>query len=268
MNFIEKYEKARNEKNSIISVGLDPSLEKMLSPEDRPNDTDVINEIFFNFCMDLIENTKDYVCAIKPNSQFVLFLLTLNQLRKINTTAHDYGLVSILDHKLGDIGSTNASALYWIKRAGFDALTFSPFAGNIKEATEQAHKNDLGLICLTLMSNPQSVWIQKDSLNNGVPLYEKIAQEIRNNGTDGCVIGATGHVTDDDIKKIRKIVGNDKVFLCPGVGAQGGDVKKLLMSAGENIVIHIGRAIMYANDQRKAAEEFYKLINKYRKQIA
>ncbi|RLI97631.1 MAG: orotidine-5'-phosphate decarboxylase [Candidatus Aenigmatarchaeota archaeon] len=263
MNFIEKYEKARDEKNSIISVGLDPLLDNMKLKE-KPTDIEKISELFFNFCMELIDNTGDYACAIKPNTQFILFPLTLNQIKKINKRAHDYGLVSVLDHKLGDIGSTNASALYWIKQAGFDALTFSPFAGNIKEATKQAHAQGLGLICLTLMSNPDSVWVQKEAMSNGMPLYEKIAHEIKNSDADGCVVGATGHVTDENIKKIRTIVGNDRVFLCPGIGAQGGDIKKILRNAGKNILIHIGRSIMYADDQKKAAEEFCNLINNYR----
>ncbi|MCD6215520.1 MAG: orotidine-5'-phosphate decarboxylase [Candidatus Aenigmarchaeota archaeon] len=264
MNFIEKYEKARDEKNSIISVGLDPSLEKMNLTK-IPTDIDEINQIIFDFCMSLIENTQEYVCAIKPNTQFVLFPLTFNQIRKINEKAHKYGLISILDHKIGDIGSSNDSGLSWTKKAGFDALTFSPFAGNIREATEQAHKHSIGLICLTLMSNPQSVWVQKDSLNNGMPLYEKIAYEIKEAGTDGCVVGATGHVTDDNIRKIREIVGDKAVFLCPGVGAQGGNIEKLLRCAGRNTLIHIGRSIMYANNQKNAAMEYCDLINKSRR---
>jgi len=60
-----------------------------------------------------------------------------------------------LDHKLGDIGSTNESALFWISDMGFDAFTFSPFAGNIETTVDTAHKRDLGVIVLTLMSNPR-----------------------------------------------------------------------------------------------------------------
>ena len=65
-------------------------------------------------------------------------------------------MLAILDHKLNDIGSTNNSAMYWIKEMGFDAFTFSPFAGNTKETVETAHMKDLGVIVLTLMSNPKA----------------------------------------------------------------------------------------------------------------
>ncbi len=266
---LDKYQDAREKKDSILCVGLDPAVKGFRDKEFIPDiymaDEDIGNAIL-EFCINIIEQTSDYACAIKPNSQYLLFAMNLNQLRKLNEEAHNEGLISILDHKLSDIGSTNSSAFYWISEAGFDAVTFSPFAGNIEEATNDAHKYNLGLISLALMSNPESSWIQKDAKFNGIPLYREIARLARLSGTDGLVVGATDNVTESDIKKIREISGNDMLFLCPGIGAQGGDAEKLINSAGENLMINVGRAIIYEKNPGDRAKEFCELFNGFRKE--
>ncbi|MEA3254928.1 MAG: orotidine 5'-phosphate decarboxylase / HUMPS family protein, partial [Candidatus Altiarchaeota archaeon] len=109
--FLEKYNKARGVKNSVLCIGLDPS----------PGELDGAD--ILSFCLDMVERTSDYAVAYKPNTQFILFTLNLTQLKKLNEEIHNAGCVSILDHKLGDIGSSNEAAFYWIAKAGFDALT-------------------------------------------------------------------------------------------------------------------------------------------------
>lgn len=251
-NLLEKYKKVKTKKNSILCIGLDPVVEKTGGKD------------ILDFCLDIIEKTSNYVAAYKPNSQFILFPLNLKQLKELNEKIHQAGCISILDHKLSDIGSSNESALHWIKKGGFDALTFSPFAGNIEEATEQAHKNNLGLFVLTLMSNPEAIWIEKETMCNGMPLYQKIAEKVKSVGVDGLVIGATGHVTEYDIRKVRELSGEDVIFLCPGIGAQGGDLEKILRNGGDNVLINVSRAIIYDKEPEKKAKEFRDLINSYR----
>lgn len=268
MSLLEKYKNAREKKDSILCVGLDPAVKGFrdgdVIPDTYMTDEDIGNSIL-EFCINIIEQTSDYACAIKPNSQYILFAMNLNQLKELNKKAHKEGLISILDHKLSDIGSTNSSAFYWIREAGFDAITFSPFAGNIEEATREAHKYNLGLISLALMSNPESSWIQKGAKFNGIPLYREIARLARLSGTDGLVVGATDNVTDSDIKKIREISGNDMLFLCPGIGTQGGEVEKLIKSAGDNLLINVGRSVIYDKNPGEKAREFRELFNGFRR---
>lgn len=266
--FIEKYVKARDEKNSVLCVGLDPGLKEFREKNTVADEYFAGKEVgegLLDYCLDIIEKTSDYACAIKPNSQYLIFALNLKQLQKLNKVAHDAGLVSILDHKLGDIGSTNQSAFYWIKEAGFDGLTFSPFAGNIKEATEAAHARDLGLLVLTYMSNPDSEWLQKKTSYEDEPLYVQIAKEIKAHDSDGPIMGATGHVKLEDIKRVRETVGDDKVFLFPGIGAQSGDAGKLLDAGGENIIINVSRGVIFNEDPAAKAKEYQELFNSLRK---
>lgn len=257
---VGSYKQIRYEKNSILCIGLDPY------PENLPQETLSENpgEATLNFCLKIIEETFQYACAYKLNTQFLLFTLDFKQLRELNKTIHEKGCISILDHKLGDIGSSNKSAIYWIKKSGFDAFTFSPFAGNIREATLEAHKNNLGILVLTLMSNPESVWIQKESEWKGIPLFKEIAELARDSRSDGIVVGATGNVGSWDIQELREIVGKDTVFLCPGVGTQGGNAEFIITAAGENTIINVGRAIIYDANPAKKAREYKETFNNYR----
>lgn len=267
LSFLEKYKKAKEEKRSILCVGLDPATKELrrgnIIPEGYMLKKEEIGQGILDFCLDIIEKTSDYASCMKVNSQYVLFLMNLGQLKKLNEKAHNLGMVSILDHKLGDISDSNLPALFWAKEAKFDALTFSPFAGNIEEAVNNAHKFNLGIFVLTLMSNPESVWIQKKSLFDNKPLYQEIARQSALSKADGLVIGATGHVTEEDIKKTRKIVGPDLIFLCPGIGFQGGDVEKLVKAAGENLLINISRAVIYDEKPGEKAKGFNEGINKF-----
>ncbi|MBN2251433.1 MAG: orotidine-5'-phosphate decarboxylase [Candidatus Altiarchaeota archaeon] len=248
---LEKYLETRKEKNSILCVGLDPA-----PGEHR-------EEAILSYCKDLVGKTSKYAAAYKPNSQF-LFPLNTEELKELNDNIHAKGCISILDHKITDIGSSNEAALYWIKQAGFDAVTVSPFPGNISEVVESAHKNEVGVIVLTLMSNPQAAWIQKGVLISGKPLYQRIAEEVKSSGADGLVIGTTGHVTEEDLRTTRELAGADAIFLCPGVGAQGGDIEKTVKNAGSNLLINVGRAIISDPDPGKKAAEYAKLINECR----
>ncbi len=247
-----------------MCIGLDPATREIRKDKVVPESYGQGEEGILNFCLDILEKTAPYASCVKVNSQYVLFLLGVEALKKITKKAHELGMVAILDHKLGDIGSSNLPALFYAQEAGFDALTFSPFAGNIKEAVEKAHQFDLGIFVLTLMSNPEAIWLQKDGLYENKSLYLEIARRVREAKGDGLVIGATGHVTEDGIKKVREIVGQDVVFLCPGIGFQGGDLKKLILAGGKNLLINVGRAIIYAENPGEKAREFNEKIKRCR----
>lgn len=267
--FLEKYLKARKEKNSILCVGLDPGLREFRSEDVIPEkyERGDIEKGLVDFCLNIIEETAEYACAIKPNSQYLLFTLGIKELKKINQKARKEGLIAILDHKLSDIGSTNQAAFYWIKEAGFDALTFSPFAGNIEEATVAAHKRELGLLVLTFMSNLEAGWIQKQSLFEWRPLYQKIAEEIKAYKSDGAIMGATGHITMDDIRMVRGLIGEKSLILFPGVGKQGGAVRPVIEAGGDNILINVGRDIIYNKNPGKKAREYQTQINETVRQV-
>jgi orotidine 5'-phosphate decarboxylase subfamily 2 len=264
--FVDEYIRVKEEKKSILCVGLDPAL-----PDQRR--TDVIKkqypgdaaDVIMQFCMETIDAVAENCMAVKLNSQYVMFALSNNKLEALNQHIHSFGLLSILDHKLGDIGSSNDSALYWSKKCGFDAITFSPFAGNIREATEMAHHRELGILVLDLMSNPEAEGFHKKTRFNETPLFLRIADDSKHANVDAVVVGATDHVREVDIQKIRRTIGEDMIMFFPGIGSQGGDVKKIFTNAGRNIMINVGRNIIYSPNPAHAAEEYNKKLQPHKK---
>lgn len=257
MNFVKKYLKTVEEKNSVLCVGLDPAIKgqrekNVMSDKNR-----------VKFMRNIIDLVSEHTSVVKINRQYILGLTT-KEIQEINERIHSKGMLSVIDHKLGDIGSTNDSALYWFREEDFDAFTFSPFAGNIEEATQKAHALDMGIIVLALMSNPEAIY-QKEAKIEKQPLYEYIAKKISKYNADGCVIGATGHVKEEDIKKIRNAVGDNVIALVPGVGAQGGSAELLLKEFGDKTMVNVGRGVIYAENPEEKAKYYKELFNGQRK---
>lgn len=272
-SFLEKFSLLRKEKESILCIGLDPALPRQRNQNVIPrdyikNDDDTAR---LNFCLDIIEQTKDFCCAFKPNYQYLIgFTKSLHQ--KLTDAIHESGSLSILDYKLNDIRDTVESGIFHLAECGYDAITFNPFMGNLSEVLNFAHENikklkgyELGIIVLTLTSNPEAVKYMKEATINGKPLYLSIAEDVKTYGADGCVVGATDHVTEENIKLIREIVGEDKVFLVPGIGAQKGDPEKIIRAGGKNILINVGRDIIYSEAPSKKAKMYRDMFNKLRK---
>lgn len=274
---IDRFLAALKEKESILCVGLDPALPQQRSKNTIPSSylqRSDENEARLDFCLDIIEQIKDYSIAAKPNQQYVLGF-TKRQHQKLTGAIRKAGLLSILDYKLNDIGDTVRSSIYHLTECGYDAVTFNPLPGNMEEAIEFAHQHakesrgyELGIIVLTLMSNPEAVKYMKEATLYNKPLYITIAEDVKKYGADGCVLGATGHVTGENIRKIRAIAGEEKIFLVPGVGAQKGSPEKIVRTAGRNILINVGRGIIYSTDPGKKAEEYCRKFEKIRKTYA
>jgi orotidine-5'-phosphate decarboxylase len=170
-------------------------------------------------------------------------------------------MFAILDHKLSDIGSTNASALYWIKKMGFDAFTFSPFAGNTQKTVEKAHEKNLGAIVLTLMSNPEAEKMMIDTVVDREPYYLHTARTVKKTKADGCVVGLTCFVEDLYIKNIQHVVGDKAIFLLQGLGPQGGQANKIRFV--KNPLVSLGRAVIYSDNPRKIIEKYANIFKKY-----
>ncbi len=264
-NFINRFEERLNEKNSILCVGLDPAL-----PEQRDQNTIPLkyfekgcnSELRLNFCLDMLDLVADFCVAAKPNEQY-LRGFTSKQHQKLANSIRNHGLISIYDCKLGDIGGSVKSALFYYNQWGYDSITLNPLPGNMKKVTETAHsyKPQIGIIALVLMSNPEAKKYGIKAKINRKPLYQKIAEDVGTHDVDGCVVGVANHTTENQIRIIRNIVGDDKLLLMPGVGVQGGNPIKAIKAGGHNIVINVGRDLIYSNNPHNTAEKYYSMFN-------
>jgi len=160
-SFVKKYLDISQEKNTILCVGIDPAIPSQRSKNVIPSENRL------EFIRNLVTDVAPYASVIKMNRQYLIGL-TIDEIRAINIHIHQNNMLSIIDHKLSDIGSSNMSAIFWFKEESFDAFTFSPFAGNVLEATQYAHSKNLGIIVLTLMSNPEAEF-QKQALIENKP---------------------------------------------------------------------------------------------------
>lgn len=256
LSFSNKLNKSIDTNNSLLCVGLDPVMEKL--PSHLQHD----EHAFFEFNKAIIDATSDLVCAFKPNSAFYEALGPdgIKQLKDtvdyINTTYPDIPV--ILDAKRADIGTTNKGyTWYAFDYLNVDAITLQPYLGG--EALEPFLSiTDKGMIILCRTSNPGANEFQ-DLVSNDQPLYEHVAKTVATkwNSNNNCllVVGAT---YPDEMGKIREIVGNDMVFLVPGVGAQGGDIaetmKKGLGSNKRGLIISSSRDIIFASQSEDFAE--------------
>jgi len=260
--FFEKYSEIVKEKDTVININLDPSLPKQrkdnVVPERFLTEDDV--ETLLNFSYYVIEEVGDYCCSVKPNTQF--FFKDSTILRKLAKKIHDNGMIAILDHKLSDIGSTNDSAIYWISDMGFDAFTFSPFAGNVQKTVESAHNKNLGVIVLTLMSNPEAEKIMVNSVVDNQPFYKFIANEVKKSGADGCVVGLTGFVKPEYVKAVQEIVGGEVIFLLQGIGPQGGSPENIKYVSSP--LVSLGREAIFAENPKEVVKKYKELFNSVR----
>jgi orotidine-5'-phosphate decarboxylase len=126
---------------------------------------------------------------------------------------------------------------------------------------------------LALTSNPGAKDFQYLKLN-GKPLYEHVIARVKKwnvNSNLGLVAGATRPA---QLKRIRSLAPG-MPLLIPGVGAQGGDLKRAVMygcdRSGFLGIFNAGRSVLYASSgpdfaaaARQAAQTMRDEINRYR----
>jgi len=250
--FVEKYYELSREKDSFLCVGLDPATETMRDSYIIPPqliDRYGLSEGIKRFCVSIVEAVAPYTPIIKPNAQFVAYVLSFYELQELVEAIHGHGCLALLDAKLADIGSTNRAALHWISKVGFDAVTFSPFQGfeNGTDAVyEWAREREKGIFVLCRMSNPGALDYQSLTVA-GEPLYLRLARDAYERGSNGFVIGCT---VTSELGEVRAIIGEERLILAPGLGPQGGDPAMALRlggnSLGEGLLVSSSRSIDYA----------------------
>ena len=203
-----------------------------------------------------IESLHEYICGLKINFHLLL-KLGEKEIKKINKTAHNYGLQTIADIKLNDIGNTNSVTAKNLWELGFDALIVNPIMGNqsLKNLIQNSHKMGKGVISLCHMSAPEArisyeLNVIKQKNSKKIPLYQIFLDWSIKNKSDGIIVGAT---YPDIIKFCKQKVGKKVQIYSPGVGTQGGNpsvAKKL----GSDFLI-VGRTILNAQNPTQVAKK-------------
>ena len=201
-----------------------------------------------------IKSLHKYLCGIKLNFHLLL-PLSSKEISKINKTAHQYGLQTIADIKLNDIGNTNNVTTEHLWSLGFDAVIANPIMGldSLKNLVNTAHKQNKGVITLCHMSAPEAKLSYDMHVNvnkKQSKLYQLFLDWAIKQKADGIIVGAT---FPDIVKFCKKKAKNKLNIYSPGVGTQGGKPKDVL-DAGSDYLI-VGRSILNSKNPSKIAAQ-------------
>jgi orotidine-5'-phosphate decarboxylase len=253
MKFYDRLNEIIHKKDSLLTIGLDADLEKL--PPFLMDFESPITE----FNKSIINATSDLACAYKINTAFYE-QFGIQGFRSMKKTIEliPKDVLIIIDGKRADIGHSSAKyakALYHECHA--DAVTINPYLGydSVAPFFEDESK---GVFLLCLTSNSGARDFQYVKTETGKTLFELVAEKAvswNQNGNIGLVVGGT---QAEELGKIRKIA-PELPILVPGIGAQGGDLKKSLelgcRKDNDGILITVSRSILYASDDLEFASK-------------
>ena len=272
--FSQRLAAAIRAKGNPVCVGLDPRWESLPAElKTEAQDLSAQAEAFRRFCCDIIDVVAPLVPIVKPQAAFFEQLGPpgMDALAKILQYAREKGLLTILDGKRNDIGSTAiAYAEGWLgadSAWGADSLTVSPYLGDdsLEPFAQTAKQRDCGLFVLVKTSNPGGGFLQDKPVDDpaAATIYGRVAQWVQQQadqtqddsgyGSVGAVVGAT---YPEQLAALRRAMPN-AWLLVPGYGAQGGgaqDVVGGFDEAGLGALINSSRGIIFAH-QNKAYQE-------------
>jgi orotidine-5'-phosphate decarboxylase len=243
-------------KQSYLCIGLDTDIRKI--PVHLHEKEDPV----FEFNRQIIEATRDYCIAYKPNLAFYEAngpsgLVSLE--RTLSVISKD--IFTIADAKRGDIGNTaEMYAKTFFEYYNFDAITVAPYMGKDSVIPFFGFKNKW-VILLALTSNAGSMDFQLTEVcapasGREQKLYQHVIEHAQHWGNENQLMFVVGATHPELFRDIRKIAKNN-FFLVPGVGAQGGnlqDISKAGMNSECGLIVNSSRQIIYASSGKDFAE--------------
>jgi len=255
MEFTDRLVDAQRRKNSVAVLGVDPHLDTTQAPGIPAGYS------LARFCCEVIEAAADFIVAVKPQLAFfeARGIDGMRALAEVLKLARRLELITIADAKRGDIGSTSAAyAEAFLGQGDFacDAVTVNPYLGSDSVAPFVGRVGKgKGLFVLVKTSNPSSGEFQDLVTPPGRPLWEAVAERVREWGSDfigkngfssvGAVIGAT---YPEQALRARTLMPN-AIILVPGYGAQGASAADAVAAAradGLGVIVNASRSLMYA----------------------
>lgn len=251
MNYQELVTQIKKKK-SFLCVGLDTDLKKI--PAHLLEKEDAI----FEFNKAIIDATKDFCVAYKPNIAFYEMLgtkgweslqKTIDYIPKTHFT--------IADAKRGDIGNTSLYyANTFFDTYNFDSVTVAPYMGSDSVIPYLQHK-DKWAIVLALTSNEGADDFELQKLKSGEYVFEKVLSTSKEWGSEQNMMYVVGATRPEMLVEIRKIVPNH-FLLVPGVGTQGGSLSEVVkygMNSDIGLLVNSSRGIIYASNGKDFAQK-------------
>lgn len=223
-------------------MGLDTDINKI------PSFIRDFEDPVFEFNKRVIDATKDYCVAYKPNIAFYESLGPRGW-ESLEKTMHyiPEDIFTIADAKRGDIGNTSRMyAKTFFEYFNFDSVTVAPYMG-IDSVEPFLEFEDKWVILLGLTSNKGSQDFQRIEAN-GVPLYESVIKKSQEWGSPENLMYVIGATHPESFAEVRDMA-KEHFFLVPGIGAQGGDLEGVVnngINADCGLLINSSRGIIYS----------------------
>lgn len=285
----------------FVSLGLDVDVSRAPDCQKGVKGKKADVNIAYDFLLEIISSTADVVQSYKPN--FAFFeqfgeegFGMLEDITDLIKKRFPHVLL-IGDAKRGDIGKTNEFYMKALEK--FDAFTIAPYLGG--EANKPYFFNEQGklrdklafVLCQTSNKGAeefQNLWtmsfnpadkpdhvnsidwfdyIAKAHKNHEIlPLYQRVAKNaITWSPHVGLVTGAT---YPENMREVRRIIGEDRYLLIPGIGTQGGELHASLdagMTRTGRVIINVSSSALYASSGPDFGEACREEIIKLNKQI-
>ncbi len=218
------------------------------------------------FGIRVLEAVGPRVAAVKPQCAFFERhgSAGLAVLEELLGRARDLGVLTVVDAKRGDIGSTMLGyADAFLATDGplaGDAVTLSPYLGfgSLAPALDIAQAAGRGVFVLALTSNPEGATVQHARGADGVAVAAAIARAAAEANApdlaDGAALGSVGLVVGATVGSAVSELGIDLAgvggpLLAPGFGAQGAgpaDVVEVFGTARSAVLASTSRAVLAA----------------------
>ena len=252
-------------KRSFLCIGLDSDIEKI------PHFLLDYEDPIFEFNKRIIDSTKDYCVAYKPNIAFYesMGAKGWESLQKtVDYIPQD--IFTIADAKRGDIGNTSKMyARAFFNNMNFDAVTIAPYMGKDSVSPFLDYSEKWAII-LALTSNEGSLDFQNIKDIHGKEFFKHVLSSAQNWGSDQNSMFVIGATQAEKMLEVRKIVPNH-FLLVPGVGAQGGNLQEIAkygMNADCGLLVNSSRGIIYASSEKDFAEKAALEAQKLQREMA
>jgi orotidine-5'-phosphate decarboxylase len=236
--------RAATEAKGALCVGIDPHP-GLLAAWGLEDDVAGLER----FARTVVEALADRVAVLKPQAAFFerFGSAGVAVLERVIADSRQAGVLTVVDAKRGDIGSTMAAYAQAFAGNGSplagDAVTASPYLGfeSLRPLLSLAAETGRGVFVLALTSNPEGGTVQHARGADGRTVAQTIIDAVAAEnaaagsrgllGSVGVVVGATvrGAGREHDLSRLNG------PLLAPGLGAQGASADDLLAVFGSAI---------------------------------
>lgn len=231
-----------------LCVGIDPHpglLERWGLPDDASG--------LERFALTVVTALAGHVAALKPQAAFFERHGSrgVAVLESVVAACRSAGVLSIVDAKRGDVGSTMAAYADAYAGAGSplagDAVTASPYLGfgSLRPLLDAAAATGRGVFVLALTSNPEGAEVQHARNPDGRTVAQAVIDAVAaENGplrafpAPGDPMGSVGVVVGATVARAGREHDLSKLggpILAPGIGAQGAGGAELRAVFGASL---------------------------------